>query len=204
VECAAYIDEADAEPTLARSGVYVLVAAVIDQQHLEPCQALLRSLLREEDTDLKGHSRLHLSRIRDRKRKGELVAVLGCLRGTRFVAAWAGGYNDPKDRERVRGGVLWELLPHLVAKEDVRSILIEQREDAKLRAADARVVGRLRDRGLLPLEVPVEQAPASTEPGLWLADAGAAAWRRRFAEGKDNWSRWYAPHTTLLDVNYQG
>jgi hypothetical protein len=197
---AAYLDEADAEPTTTRPGTYLIAAAIVEDAHREHCDRLLRSLLRGEDTDLKGHTRLHISRIRDKGRRSELVAVLGSLRGTRFTIAWSSGYADPKARERVRARILWDLLPFLVNKDDVRSIHIEQRQDDSLRSADARVVGRLRDRGLLPLDTSVEQAPASTEPGLWIADAAAAAWRRNLAEGQENWSWWYAGATTLLEV----
>ncbi len=200
MDFAAFVDEADAEPTPARSGVYLAVAAVIDRRQLPQVEAVARSLLREEDTDLKGHTRLHLSRIKDRKRKNDLIIALASLRGTRFVTAWTSGYTDPKHRERARGQVLWELLPHLA--KDVASVLIEQREDAKLRAADARVVGRLRSTDLLPREVRVEQTPASQAPGLWLADAAAAAWRRHYAENKRNWSCWYEPHTTVIEVPF--
>lgn len=196
----ASLDEADAEPTLGRSGIYLVAAALVDETHLGQCESLLRRLLRTEDIDSKGHQRLHLSRIKDPRRKGELVVLLSCLRGTRFVVGWAGGYTDTKARERVRAKILWDLLPHLAMKEEVTEILLEQREDAKLRAADARTIGRLRDRGFLALSLPVDQAPASTAPGLWMADVTAAAWRRGLVEGKDNWSRWYAPHTTLINL----
>ncbi|WP_460352799.1 hypothetical protein [Actinoallomurus acanthiterrae] len=200
VESFAYLDEADAEPTLARPGLYLVAAAIIEPAHLTQCEALLRALVREEDVDSKGHRRLHLSRIKDRHRKHELAALLASLRGTRFAVGWTSGYADPKSRERIRAKILWEFLPHLAAKEDAGGILLEQREDAKLRAADARTIGRLRDGGFLDLTLPVDQAPASTAPGLWMADAAAAAWRRDLVEGKDNWSRWYAPHTNLIEV----
>lgn len=196
----AYLDEADAEPTLARPGLYLIAAALIERAHLTQCEAVLRALVRDEDVDAKGHRRLHLSRIKDRHRKLELAAVLASLRGTRFAVGWTTGYADPKARERIRARILWEFLPHLAAKEAAGSILLEQREDAKLRARDARTIGRLRDGGFLDLALPVDQAPASASPGLWIADAAAAAWRRDLVEGKDNWSRWYAPHTTLIEV----
>ena len=198
----AYLDEADAEPTLARPGFYLITAAVAESAHVEQCEALLRGLLREEDTDPKGHRRLHLSRIKDRHRKNELAAILGSVRGTRFVVAWLSGYTDPKARERVRGRILWDLLPHLATKEQAATILIERREGEKLQAADARTIGRLCERAALPLGVTVRQAAASTAPGLWLADAAAAAWRRSLVEGKQNWSSWYAPHTTLIEVRH--
>jgi hypothetical protein len=196
----AYLDEADAEPTLARPGLYLIAAAIVESAHLGQCDLLLRTLLRDEDTDAKGHRRLHLSRLKDRRRKNELAATLGSVRGTRFVVGWASGYTEPKARERVRRSILWDLLPHLVAKESVSRILLEERGDVKLRAADARTIGKLRDGGLLSLELPVDQAPASTAPGLWMADASAAAWRRSLVEGKQNWSTWYAPHTSLIEV----
>jgi hypothetical protein len=98
---------------------------------------------------------------------------------------------------------MWELLPHLAGKEQVGTIVIEQREDQKLRSADARTVSRLRDSGALSSETTVKQLPASSRPALWLADAAAAAWRRHLVEDKQNWSRWYAPHTTLVKVPYR-
>jgi hypothetical protein len=89
-----------------------------------------------------------------------------------------------------------------VNKESVTHALIEQREDPKLRATDSRTIGRLRDAGRLPLDVPVEQAPASADPLLWIADACAAAWRRKLANDKDAWARWYRPHTTVVHVDW--
>jgi hypothetical protein len=102
----------------------------------------------------------------------------------------------------VRGRLLWEILPYLATKEGATRILIESREDPKLQATDARTVGRLCERGILPVGVSVKQAVASKAPGLWLADVTAGAWRRHLAEGKYNWSRWYESHTTLLEVPY--
>lgn len=196
----AYLDEADAEPTAARPGIYLVAAAIAESAHVAQCESLLRTLLQDEDVDPKGHRRLHISRIKDRGRKNELAAIMGSIRGTRFVVSWISGYTDPKLRERVRGRILWELLPHLATKEQVTEILIERREDSNLQAADARTVGRLCERGTLPVGVRVRQAPASTVPGLWLADAAAAAWRRCLVEGKENWSGWYAAHTSLMEV----
>jgi hypothetical protein len=180
-----------------------MAAAVVEHDHVPRCDELLRYFLRDEDIDRKGHARLHISRIKDRRRKNELVATLACLRGTRFVVTWLTGYRDAKARERVRGRVLWELLPYLATKEGATQILIELREDQTLQAADARTIGRLCERGTIPVGVSIKQAAASTSPGLWLADATAGAWRRHLAEGKYNWSRWYEPHTTLLEVPYK-
>jgi hypothetical protein len=199
----AYIDEADAEPTPAHPGLYLIAAAVVEHDHVPRCDELLRYFLRDEDIDHKGHARLHISRIKDRRRKNELVATLACLRGTRFVVAWLSGYTDTKAREKVRGRVLWEILPYLATKEGAGHILIERRERPNLQAADARTIGRLCEQHIIPVGVSIKQAAASTAPGLWLADAAAGAWRRHLVEAKYNWSRWYEPHTTLLEVPHK-
>lgn len=198
----AFLDEADFEPSGKRPGLYLVAAAIVDPAGLQLTEELLQFLLRPEDVDQKGHARLHISRTVDRRRRSELVATLGSLRYTRFVVGWTAGYRSPKERERARALVLWELLPFLAGKEQVSAVTIEEREEKTLRAADARTVGRLRDSGALAGEMAFVQVPASARPALWLADAAAAAWRRSFAEGKENWSRWYAPHTTLLEVPY--
>jgi hypothetical protein len=191
----AYLDESDSEPDGRRAGTYVIAAALIEDAELRQVDALLRALVRESDDQ----RRLHFSRIDERIRKRELAAVLGSLRGTRFAVAWAEGYTNTKDREYVRARILKMLLPHLAKVEGAAQIFIEQREDQKLRTADARVVGHLRQEHDILRDVVVHQVQGSTQPGLWLADTAAAAWRRKLVENHDNWSAWYAPHTVRLD-----
>jgi hypothetical protein len=93
----AFIDEADAESSRKRPGLYLLAAAVVKPAGLQLTEDLLRELLREEDVDQNGHARLHISRIADRRRRSEIVAILGSLRHTRFVVAWTAGYRNPKE-----------------------------------------------------------------------------------------------------------
>jgi hypothetical protein len=193
----AFLDESDSQPRAAVAGTYVLAAAVVEAEELTQVNAVLRRLVRPEDD----HRRLHFSRM-DKARRVEMVAVLGALRGTRFVVAWATGYTGTKDRERVRAVVLEALLTRLTKDTGMEQIFIEQREEARLRAADARVAGRIRDHDPMTRAAEIVQVRASEQPGLWLADAAAAAWRRELAEHQSNWSAFYRAHTELVAVEW--
>ncbi|WP_067180803.1 hypothetical protein [Microtetraspora niveoalba] len=199
---AAFLDEADVEPAQSRQGIYLVAAALVENAEANLLRTFLRSLVQQEDVDPKhGFGRLHVSRIKDKQRKTRIVATLGMLRGITFWVGRCAGYGDPREREHVRRLVLDGLLPWL-AKAGAEQIVIEQREDAALRAADMRTVAHLRSAGQLP-DIAVHQAPPSADPLLWVADSCAAAWRRAFLEDKSNWSSWYETHTTLVEVAYE-
>ncbi|MGI5486198.1 hypothetical protein [Microtetraspora malaysiensis] len=201
---AAFLDEADVEPSKGRAGVYVVAAAVVELERSMVLRSFLRSLVRPEDAEPKhDFARLHVARIKDKRRKSEIIATLGMLRHVTFVVGCAKGYRRTVDREPVRRAVMTDMLPWL-AKSGVESTLIELRDTKSLQVADARTVAALRTADLLSPQMAVRQGLPSEEPLLWIADACAAAWRRAMAEGKTNWSQWYEPHTALIDVPFTG
>ena len=98
--------------------------------------------------------------------------------------------------------VLRRLLLYLAKDCGVERIYIEQREERALRVADARVSSRVKDHDPVVRDVTILQVRASDQPGLWLADAAAGAWRRSLVEKQGNWSSWYLSHTELITVDW--
>ena len=194
----AYLDESDAQPGGRQPAVYVVAAAIVDTAERPQIETALRGLVTPEDR----YGRLHHSRIRDPVRQRMLSDVIASLRGTSFVVASLTGYTRTKDREAVRAQVLDPLFLHLAKDRAMSWIVIEQREDPGLRAADSRVASRLQNREPVTREVKFTQARASDEPCLWIADFVAAAYRRLLVDGKDNlWTR-YQPHAEEISVRW--
>ncbi|MCC5574749.1 hypothetical protein IMZ11_03740 [Microtetraspora sp. AC03309] len=99
---AAFLDEADMEPAKGRPGVFVIAAAVVEIEQSILLRSFLRSPVRPEDAEPRhDFARLHVARIKDKRRTREIISTLAVLRGVTFVVGYAVGYRDGRGKDEL-------------------------------------------------------------------------------------------------------
>ncbi|MDQ2881448.1 MAG: hypothetical protein M3Y48_09485 [Actinomycetota bacterium] len=161
----AFADESFREdPT---TGCYVLAAAVLEEESLQPARELMRRLLGSRRT-----SKLHWHEMDRLQQKDAAYSVAG-IEGFHVVAV--GAPVPHRRQERARAACLAALVSELHGR-GVEHLLIEARA-AKLNDRDIRTVQGARFTLPQASNFRVDHLPGSAEPLLWIADIVAGAVR---------------------------
>ncbi len=160
---------------------YLLCAAILTPDELEPARRAMRSLL------AKGQRRLHFVDESAQRRRAILSAVTKLdIRARIYVS---------RANERVARPALMSALAAELPK-DARRLVIESRGQRD--RDDRQLLVELRKKGVLSELVAYEHMPAHAEPLLWVADAVAWAYGIR-----DPWRRLVEPiieSSTVVDT----
>jgi hypothetical protein len=182
----AYVDESEPDPRFG-AGVYVLAAALIEQDDQETARAAVASLR------LRGQRKLHWHDEDDQRRKllTETIAELPALH---LIVVKVDQHAKPERRRRL---CLARLLPELAAA-GVPEVYLEARE-AKQNGHDRAMLDALRAQRLVTSDLRMYHQPGPTNPLLWVPDvvAGAVGAHRR---GHTAYLDRFASLTTFYEV----
>jgi hypothetical protein len=164
----AYVDESESD-RVRDPDVYLLAAALVPQEAVEPVRAALRGLL------LAGQRKLHWHAESDKRRR-QMVAVIAELEALHLVVVRCGRPGEHPERRRRK--CLERLLPELTAR-GIEAVQLEARE-RKQNAADAHLLEVMRAKQMISGPLRMDHVPGAAEELLWLADAtlGALTARR--------------------------
>lgn len=164
----AYVDESEPDPR-ADLGAYLLAAAVVPSEQVQPMRAAVSSLL------LRGQHKLRW-RNENAQRRKLLTAAVAELDALYVVVVRVGqGASSERRRRLCLRRLLWEL-----DDAGVVQINVEARE-AKQNQRDRHLLDALRAERVLSATIKMDHPAGPREPLLWVPDlvAGAVGAARR-------------------------